>query len=161
MSPIESDLPVEQYPLSLDDMMPTTSYLDPNEKVYWLVECAASSQDYSGAKRYQMVYVNRDDKIAVFVRERPVTDEDKHARNFQIPSVWEYSVAEITDYADAMRDENGLAERMEKARQESTLIKDTITLAEVRQQIKANRSQFGPAGTAAVVQRNGYHPRRK
>lgn len=142
--------------LTLDLM---TSFILPDEKAYWLVESTFSYANYKGKKRFQIIWVNRDDRLAAWVG---VVDDDQGLDypEFRIPSLWEHEVAELQEMAQLSRFDNTLDLLMKEQAENSTLLKDFMELAERRAAIKANRSVFG-AGKTTGTQRIGFHPSRE
>ncbi len=133
-----------------------TDYILPDEKAYWLVESTYSYPSYKGKKRFQLIWVNREDRLAAWVG---VVDDDQGVDypEFRIPSLWEHSVDEMQYMAQQLRFDDTLDNLMKEQAENSTLIKDFMELAERRQAIKANRSTFG-AGKTTGTQRIGFHP---
>ena len=60
-----------------------------------------------GGKRIQRIWVNRNGEMALYEREVGLVTEWPKANPFQVPSYWEYSVGEIRDIADYLRDPDG------------------------------------------------------
>ena len=152
---MDESLELEAGPLGLSAVAHT---MDPDEKAYFLVEMNMPKSDYKGRARYQLIMLNRNDQVVPWVGT--VDDEDGEFPAFRIPSYWEHTVAELQEMAEAMRMDNKLEQIMKQAKEESTLIKDVITLSERRKAIRENRSTFG-AGKTAGTQRIGFHPERK
>ncbi len=109
--------------------------------------------DTRGLHRFQLVYVNRGDRIA-----RHTIDlgraRDFEALEFHVPSLWEHTVGELWDMAEQMRlGDDYWVRRSQELRAESTLILDFLEQADERGQVVRNRSVFGPRGKK---QRNGF-----
>lgn len=132
-----------------------TNEVDPNEKAYMLMERNLARKDGSTARRFQIIYVNRNGDLAAFVRDLGEVSED--IGEFVFPLVWEYSVAEAADVANMWREENGLKEKLDERAEKSTLVQDHATLQEVQKAVLKNRTTFGSGQTTATSQRNGVH----
>lgn len=85
--------------------MPLTStlFVHPDEKAYALVEVDLQSPTYKGFHRYQLIIVNREDRMAEFRRDLGLA-ENFNARQFRVPSLWLHTVGELQDIADDLRD---------------------------------------------------------
>ncbi len=86
--------------------MPLTSTLhtSPDEKAYALVETNMQSPTFRGFHRYQLIIVNREDRMSEFRRDLGPA-KNFEARQFRIPSLWLHTVGELQDMADNLRDE--------------------------------------------------------
>jgi hypothetical protein len=146
--------------LAPKDIGVMTQSVDQDEKVYWLVEETFTAKNYRGKERYQIIYVNRDDKLAAWVG---IVDDAEGVDypQFRIPGLWEHNVAEMQEMAQLMRYDNTLDKLMAEQAGNSTLINDMMILAERRQAILANRTVFGAGKTTTGAQRIGFHPSRK
>lgn len=102
--------------------------------------------------RWQHIWVNRDDRMARY-------DEDIGVWGglpFRILGLWESSVSELRWEADEARTgprSEYWLKKVAELSEESTIIKDAVRLAEMNEQVAANRSVFGPAVT---TQRNEF-----
>lgn len=136
-----------------------TEYVDQDEKVYWLIEATYPAKNFKGKRRFQLIYVNRDDQLAAWVG---IVDDNQGLDypEFRIPSFWEHNVAEVMEMAQLARFDNTLEMLMKEQAENSTLITDFMELALRREAIKANRSVFG-AGKTTGSQRIGFHPSRE
>jgi len=145
--------------LAPEDIGLMTQYVDQDEKVYWLIEETFAAKNYQGKKRYQILYVNRDDRLAAWVG---IVDEVEGVDfpQFRIPSMWEHNVGEMQEMAQMMRYDDKLDKLMKEQAENSTLLADFMELALRREAIKANRSTFG-AGKTTGTQRTGFHPSRE
>ena len=123
-------------PSGLDSV---TLVVDPNEKVFMLVERDAAASDGSGPRRFQVMSVNRDGNLSSFVRDLGPVSQD--LGEFVFPCMWEYSVAEAADVANMWREENGLKERLDERAEKSTLIEDFHTLQEVKATIRKRNTR--------------------
>ncbi len=79
-----------------------TSLIFPDEKAFWLTE-GWRLVPGMGERRIQSILVLRGDEIATYEKDLGPKDDYK-ADKFQIPSFWEYSVAEVQDIADYLRE---------------------------------------------------------
>lgn len=128
--------------------------VDPNEKAYWLEEKNVQAKDYTGHRRYQFIWVQRNGNLAVFIKDLGPADENMS--QFLIPSDWEHSIAELSDLALMMREDatEGLNKVLKEAQESSTLIDDTIAYAEARQAARQKKTVFGAGQTSATFERN-------
>ncbi len=76
-----------------------------NEKAYSLQEFHEQSPDFSGFHRYRVIMVNRGDRLAEYREDMGLAKNFKGIRQFNIPSLWEHSIAELLDLADTLRNE--------------------------------------------------------
>ena len=143
-------------------VMGVVEEIHPDESAYWLFEInltpfIASRKGYkppsmAGRKRYQIIQVNRGDHLVNHYTD--LGDSALFSGPFELPSLWEHSVAELRDMADTMRwRDEWTKDLITNLEGESTLLKDTAHWLEERQQIKATRSHFGPGYSR---QRNVY-----
>lgn len=146
---IESEIINAKLPNGIVNVTPS---VDPDEKVFMLVERNATTKDAEGSRRFQIMHVNRNGELAAFVRDLGAVSED--IGEFVFPCVWEYSVAEAADVANMWREENGLKEKLDERAEKSTLVEDFHTLQEVKQAVLRNRTVFGAGQTSATSQRN-------
>jgi hypothetical protein len=138
-----------------------TSYLDVNEKAYWLLQVHLTPYNaskaglkydplkWTGRPLIRVVWVNRDGHLAEF------QEWLEHGEEVQVPCVWELSVAEAIDAADAYSaiGSQQTTEWLLQAQAESTLISDSIEWEFQKTEMAQNRSVFGPGG---AIQRNGF-----
>ncbi len=82
-----------------------TSYVKPDEKAYSLQEIHEQSPGSRGFHRYRIILVNRDGKLAEYREDMSLASRFKGVRQFNVPSLWEHSVAELLDIADVLRNE--------------------------------------------------------
>jgi hypothetical protein len=140
-------------PHTFDALMPIAAEVHPDEPAWALLEVAAPYPDTRGLHRFQLVYVNRGDRIARHTIDLGRAREFR-AHEFHIPSLWEHTVGELWDMADEMRQgDDYWVRRAQELRAESTLILDFLEQADERQQVIHNRSVFGPK---SQKQRNGF-----
>ena len=74
-----------------------------NEKAVALMEVHKQSENNRGMRRYQVIYVIRDGKMAEFRRDMGATKNWKGAQQMNIPSLLEHSVDELMAMADELR----------------------------------------------------------
>lgn len=84
-------------------IVPATLHINNNEKAYAYLEMQEQSPNSSGFRRYRIIYVNRDGKIAEYREDMGKANKFKGAKQLHIPSLWEHSVAELIDLADSLR----------------------------------------------------------
>ncbi len=76
-----------------------------NEKAYSLQEFHEQSLGSKGFHRYRVIMVNRGDRLAEYREDMGLAKNFKGIRQFNIPSLWEHSIAELLDLADTLRNE--------------------------------------------------------
>lgn len=104
-----------------------TTYANPDEAAYALVEMnIMSPKPGAGWHRYQLIYVNRDDKLAEFRRDLGPR-EAFDSMQFRIPALWEHTVAELLDLATELR--NAPANRFKEH------VPDPMTAEEYRDKV--------------------------
>lgn len=90
----------------MTELMPAAIAVLPDEKAYGLSEVNLLSPWVVGVgqtmHRYQIIYVNRDDKLAEY-REDLGSASGFSAIQFRIPSFWEHTVGELKDIAEDLR----------------------------------------------------------
>ncbi len=84
-------------------LIPATLHINGNEKAYAYLEMQEQAPDSSGFRRYRIIYVNRDGKMAEYREDMGKANKFKGAKQLHIPSLWEHSVAELIDLADSLR----------------------------------------------------------
>lgn len=102
--------------------------------------------------RWQVITVNRDDRLSECWIDLGPASQFRGVE-FEIPSLWEHSVAELIYIADSKRNDTTWQLFMAEQRAESTLIKDFMDQMEEKAAIIENRTVSGPGGTKA---RNGF-----
>lgn len=129
-----------------------THDLDPNEKVYRLSEVNLTRPPSYQNRRYQIILVNRNDQIAEWWYDLGPSWSFA-ANQFTFPMLWEHTVAEAQDIAEAKRHDTYWQDFLKEKQAESTLLDDWQTQREERHKIIHNRSVFGPGGHK---QRDGF-----
>ena len=71
-----------------------------------LYEIAEQAPDSSGFHRYQVILVNRGDKLAEYRVDMGRADKWVNCRFINIPSLFEHSVSELQFIANQIRDES-------------------------------------------------------
>src|SRR3990167_10317835 len=128
-------------------LVPATIYVIPGEPVYTLAELDLVPPDYGPKHRYQLLFVNRDGRIAEY-REDLGLASAFSSRQFRVLTFWEHSVAECRDIADEQRlGQDYWEKRLEEIQAESTLIEDFYAAHEEARKQIANQSIFGPMFT--------------
>ena len=84
-------------------MIVATLSVHPNEKAYGYQEVHLQSPDSGGFHRYRILIVNRDGKLAEYREDMGLASKYKGAKQLNIPSLWEHSVAELIDLANQLR----------------------------------------------------------
>lgn len=146
---------------------PITTYVLPDEKIYWLKElnltpyqATAGGRKYqpetwSGRPRMRITWVNRGDVLAEYHETSP--HRSSLVPEISVPSLWELTYAEACGIADDYASGAKGAERdraaVLEAQAESTLVKDFMEQEENRLLMVKNHSTFGALGH---WQRNGF-----
>ena len=86
------------YPIALE--------VQDGEKAFALYEINEQSLGSRGMHRYQIILVNRGDKLAEFRIDMGSATKWKGIRFINIPSLWEHSVGELQFIAGTIRDES-------------------------------------------------------
>ena len=139
-------------------LTPIATTVSPEEKAYLLVEVNLTPyvfskggrkfrpKTFSGQHRYQVILVNRGDRLAEYHRDMGDAALFESGP-FRIPSLWEHSVGELQDIADNVRsrvkeDRSVTAELQGR----STLKRDAMAFfEEVYKRRRGHQSVFGPA----------------
>lgn len=124
----------------------------PDEPAWLLRETNELNKSKRSLRRYQRVWVNRNDKLAVFTKDLGPAADFTYPE-LQIPAEWCHSVAELQYIAEQVREGKELNDLMEHRQAESTLVQDWLDQVERRRKVTHNRSVFGPGGK---TQRNGF-----
>lgn len=134
-------------------MKPATTMVHENERAMSLRELNLVRPPKYHNRRYQIITVVRDDRLTEWWDDLGPA-ENFTAPEFEIPALFEHSVAELRDMALAQRDRgNYWNDFMAEKRAESTLIQDFLTYVEENWKRIYNQSTFGPGGHK---QRNGF-----
>ena len=76
-----------------------------NEKAYSLQEIHLQSPGSRGFHRYRILIVNRNGNLAEYREDMGLAKNFKGVKQFNVPSLWEHSVAELLGIADTLRNE--------------------------------------------------------
>lgn len=123
-----------------------------NEKAWEIRELILVRPPDFQRHRYQIIVVNRDDKLCEWWHDLGPANGFK-GPEFGMLSCFEYSVAELRDIAASKRDDTSWVTFMAEQREESTLIADFLNQTEEHWRLIYNQSTFGPGGH---TQRNGF-----
>ena len=85
-----------------EEVTVATSFVTPDEKA-WLLHEGWSRQPL-GMRRVQRIWVNRNGDLAVYMTDMGPAEQFAGVQRFQIPSLWEHSVAELQEIANWLRD---------------------------------------------------------
>lgn len=146
--------PVYDVALAPKGLEAVVEVIHPDEKAYALVEVPIITNNSQRVHRFQVIYVNRGDRLAAHVID--LGPELVKLPASRIPSFWEHTVAELQDLAVQMRNDMELESILQEEREKSTLIKDVLELSQIRQRIISNQTLFGSGSTAATTQRTGF-----
>lgn len=134
-----------------------TTWVKPSEPAYGLIEVELTPfeaskagkkfrpESWSGRHRMQIVYVNREDKLAEYWRDMGNAADYRYGQ-LRIPSFWEHTVEELRFIADDVRSRGNSWQRQIIAdRQgESDLLEQFLQQRHETIQQLAMRSVFGP-----------------
>ena len=87
-------------------LYPVALTVHPAEKAFALYEIDEQSPDCSGFHRYQIILVNRGEKLAEYRIDKGESKELKGKRQINIPALWEHSVAELQFIAEQIQGES-------------------------------------------------------
>lgn len=132
-----------------DTILAATTWVHRGELANGLAEIHLMPPDYRGMQRYQLIWVERDDRIAEFRRRLGPAVEYAGTMQFQIPALWEHSVAELLDIAEELRGGESRAQQIAAeiaAESEDTggVITEFQNRQEQNREVWHNRSKFGP-----------------
>lgn len=113
--------------------------------------CWGLTERILNGQRFQIIAVNRGDKIAECWVPLPLIHGQ---REFDLFCAFEHSVGEARDWADEMREDKHWDNVLAEEAANSTLFKRFWQQVENDAAIVKNRSTFGPGGK---IQRNGWH----
>lgn len=139
---------------TLSDLVVVAREVHADEKCYGLAEAVLPRPRSYGRQRYQLIYVNRNDRIVPFVRP---LDTNLEVPPLRIPSLGDDTVGQLMDLADEFRVNHNLDQLLKEKKESSTLINDVIALSEMIQRVRTNTTVFGAGNTTAHTQRNGFH----
>jgi len=89
----------------MEKVYPITLQVAPGEKAFALYEITEQPPDNSGMHRYQIILVNRGDRLAEYRIDMGKGSLWKHKRFINIPSLWVHSIAELQFIAEQIRNE--------------------------------------------------------
>lgn len=78
----------------------------PGEKAFALYEVNEKAPDLREMHRYQIILVNRGDRLAEYQVDMGEASKWANTRFINIPSFWEHSVSELQYIAGQIRDES-------------------------------------------------------
>jgi hypothetical protein len=124
----------------------------PNEPCWLLRETNGLNPSKRSLRRYQSVWVIRNDQMAVFRHDLGPAAGFTYPE-LQIPTEWCHTVAEVQAIAEEVRSGKELTDLFEERQASSTLLQDWLNEVERNRKVMRNRSVFGPGGK---TQRNGF-----
>lgn len=86
-------------------MITATLSVQGDEKAYSMQEVHLQSPGSRGFHRYRILIVNRDGKLAEFREDMGLASNFKGIRQFNVPSLWEHTVAELLEIGETLRTE--------------------------------------------------------
>ena len=94
-------------------ILPVACVVSEDEPCYWLTELHLQAPDYKGFRRYQIVWVVRDDALAQYITDLGLASKYKGVEQFSVQGggtdedtgrIWiEHTVAELQEIADIHR----------------------------------------------------------
>ena len=84
-------------------LVTATMAVNGDEKAWSLQEVHEQSPGSKGFHRYRIILVNRDGKLSEYREDLGLAKNFKGIRPFNIPSLWEHTVAELLFLADELR----------------------------------------------------------
>jgi hypothetical protein len=148
----ESPVPIEEQPHQLrHKVWPVAYSVDPNEKALLLVERNENSPDSRGFRRYQTIFVARNDELAKYMTDMGVA-EGWVASELDVPGgdpgnpmgEWWETVGALQDYANEFR--LWLTERVLE-REVKDLAAGYHDQVDQEERERRRVSQFGPVYT--------------
>lgn len=121
-------------------LLQATTFVLPDEKAYWLSEGWRPIPPLPGERRIQIIHVLRGDQIVLWEKDLGPKGNFQ-ADKFQIPSFWEYSVAELQEIADYLREGKPLSNPEERLDLMACWAKEL----DERQMLRTHKSVYGPA----------------
>ena len=92
----------------MTDLAVRTNTITGNEKAWTYLEVHLQSPGSKGSRRYRIIVVNRDGKLAEYREDMGSTKKFKGKREINIPSLWEHSCDELIALAEELRNEEVL-----------------------------------------------------
>lgn len=93
----------------MTNITPITNTVTGNEKAWTYLEVHQPSMlPGQGNRRYRIIVVNRDGKMAEYREDMGPSKNFKGVRELNIPSLWEHTVDELRGIADELRNEKGI-----------------------------------------------------
>ena len=86
-------------------LTPVTLTVKGNEKSWTYLEVHLQSPNSRGMRRYRIIVVNRDGKLAEYREDMGPAKKFKGVKQLNIPSMFEHSVDELRGIADELRNE--------------------------------------------------------
>lgn len=129
--------------------------LDANERVWRLSEMNFTRAPSYQPRRYQIILVNRNDRIAEWWYDLGPSIAFT-ASQFTFPMLWEHTVAEAQEMAETKRHDDYWLKFLAEKKSESTLLIDAAEQRDEHRKVIANQSVFGPGGHK---QRDGFYRR--
>lgn len=138
--------------MTLTIIVPKHTPPRPNEPAWLLRETNELNRAKKSLRRFQRVWVNRNDQLAVFTKDLGPASDFTYPE-LQIPAEWCHTVAELQAIAEEVRNGRELEDLFEERQASSTLVQDWLDQVERNRNIMRNRSVFGAGGK---TQRNGF-----
>lgn len=143
-------------PEASNGVRPVCLAVHEDEKAFWLVELNLVRPPSREWHRWQVITVNRDDKLTDWWHDLGPSGNFTGGQ-LVIPGLWEESVGALRELAETMRLANDtFRQRTTELEAESTLIDDMLAQFEQGERIIANKSSFG---SLVSRPRNGFDTR--
>ena len=133
-------------------MKPVTLAIHENERAWSIRERNLVRPPAFQWRRWQIITVIRNDQLTEWWDDLGPSANFK-GLGFEMPSLGEYSVAELRDHATRLRNDTTWVGFAAEKQAESTLIKDFLDQVEEHWKVINNQSTYGPGGHK---QRDGF-----
>jgi len=85
-----------------------TNAITGNEKAWTYLEVNLQSPGSRGRRRYKIIVVNRDGRLAEYREDMGSTRKFKGIRELNIPSLFEHTIDELIALAEELRNDKGI-----------------------------------------------------
>jgi len=88
----------------MSNLYPITQTINGNERAFALYEINEQSPGSRGIRRYQVILVNRDGRLAEFRKDMGSSKQFKGVNQINIPALWEHTCDELIALANELRE---------------------------------------------------------
>uniref|UniRef100_A0A6M3LM19 Uncharacterized protein n=1 Tax=viral metagenome TaxID=1070528 RepID=A0A6M3LM19_9ZZZZ len=92
----------------MNNLAVITNTVTGDELAYTYMELHQQSPNSRGIRRYRIIGVNRDGRIAEYREDMGLAKKYKGVKELHIPALWEHTVDELRDLADDLRNETNI-----------------------------------------------------